>query len=425
MNSAFDRDGREIGQKLPAPSFRAVLFSALAAFLGITVLPLCTVEWFSLAALVLLFAYVVWILRLPSAVAVLLASTFGIVALTSSVALGAVFLGLIVGVGASAFLINLLPRPYLAVSVYLIAALAVLAYTGSAPLALLALATLPAAVLLAVFTKRNANRTSAILACEVGLLAVIAVAAAYWLMQRSRAYDVSVAVYVESLREEAVALLQAAKQTVLDALLQVQTANTQALTDTFAKIDDATLRALIDQLINLLPGVICIVCSIVAYEAQLFLAFAYRTVGHGDEIKPQARVFTMSIPAAVLFFVSFVLSLFSNGSLAFAVIDNLKLILFPGFFLLGIGALSQVLRRTAGGVRVALLLGGVALLCCSLSGAISLVALFGANRVILGSLEKRLYQKLVERGELDPEDLPDDQNDRDDQNDQDGNDGRD
>ena len=57
-------------------------------------------------------------------------------------------------------------------------------------------------------------------------------------------------------------------------------------------------------------------------------------------------------------------------------------------------------------MRTALMLGAFAMLCCSVGGALSLLALFGAQQVIFTAMEKKLYQKLVSMGEIDPNEDP-------------------
>lgn len=406
MNFDAQRESQSTPEALPRPSLKITLFSILALFVGVAALPLCTNEWICIASLAVLFLYVAVVLRLPSAVSLLLVSTFCIVVFTASFASGAIFLGLIVSVGAAALLLNTSKYPFAVPLVHLLAAVSVFFVTHSPVLSLTVFATLPAAFLLAIFVKRDASRTSAICAAEAGLLLVLIGVIAYFLMGECQRLGVSVNEYIDLLRADAVALLREGKQMLLESLLEIETADEKELLAAFAKIDDATMRAAVDQVINILPAMICIVCSIVAYEAHLFLGVAYRAIGWQKAMSPEARVFTMSIPAALLFFVSFILSFFSNGAMIFAVADNLKLILFPGFCLVGMGSLSRSLRQAKGGMRTALMLGAVAMLCCSVGGALSLLSLFGAQQVIFSAMEKKLYQKLVSMGAIDPNEDP-------------------
>ena len=383
---------------------KPILFSILIVFLCAALLPLSFFyEQVALIGLAVLFAYVALIVRSPLPVTLLLVTAFLAVSFTSFFAAGAFLLALIVGSGAMAFLFTVLEHAYLLLLAPVAASGLAFALLGNWQISLLAFAFLPTALFLALATKWGRGRTSAICYAEVGLLLVVVGVAVYWLHTESTRLGVGIASYIESLREM---LLQAVVQ-IRDTFAQMMRENgasEEELNTILSQLSNDYIKAQISQIFNLLPAICCVFCGIVAFEAQMLLNATYRAVGWTQVLTPEARVFTMSVPAALIYFVTFLLSIFSSSgtSIAWAVIDNLNLILVPGFCVIGVTMLALSLARSKGGARLFLTFLLAAVFCCYTVGAFSLLALFGANSILLGALRKKMMDKMNENGDNEP-----------------------
>ena len=284
-----------------------------------------------------------------------------------------------------------------------VAAVAAFAVIGSWKIALLALGFVPAALLLAVATRLGKGRTTAICFAEVGLLMLLAAVVGYFLYTQSVARGISVKEFVELLED---ALLRAAlemrdeRNGVFGELL----GSDETMAVVREQFSDEYVGVLIRQTLRLLPAVCCILCGIVAFEAQILLNGLYRSVGWKQVLTPRSMVFTMSTLAAILYFVSFLLMLIPmKNTLIPFVISNLNLILLPGFCVIGFTMLMLNFARAKGGARLVwiLLLGGV--LCCCSGGpalsllVLSLLAMFGSNSVVLGAMQRKLMDKQNEQ----------------------------
>jgi hypothetical protein len=270
-------------------------------------------------------------------------------------------------------------------------------------IALLALGFVPAALLLAVATRLGKDRTSAICFAEVGLLMLLAAVVGYFLYTQSVARGISIKEFVELLED---ALLRAAlemrdeRNGVFGELL----GSDETMAVVREQFSDEYVGVLIRQTLRLLPAVCCILCGVVAFEAQILLNGLYRSVGWKQVLTPRSMVLTMSTLAAIPYFVSFLLMLIPmKNTLIPLVISNLNLILLPGLCVIGFTMLMLNFARAKGGARLVwiLLLGGV--LCCCSGGpalsllVLSLLAMFGSNSVVLGAMQRKLMDKQNEQ----------------------------
>ena len=387
---------REEFAKIPA---RTVIFSMLIVFLCALAMPLALFyETISLLILAALFAYVAAIVKTPASVTLLLITAFAIVSLTQSFAIGALFLSLVVGTGATAFLFTAMERSYILLLLPTAACAASYAVLGDWGISLLAFAFLPAAILLAVATRLGKNRTSAICFAEGGLLLVILGVSGYLLYTYSQRAGVPIAEYVDRLREKTVLMVMESLDEAFRTLEDL--GNEEALGALAEFFSEENIRTTIDAIFNILPASCCIFCGIVAFEAQLLLNASYRTVGWKQVLTPSACVFTMSLPAAVIYFVCFVISLIAwDYNLVIAVIENLYLILLPGFCVIGVTMLMLSFARSKGNGKMIWIVFFAAFFCCCASGtAIPLLALMGANSVILGTMRQRMLEKMKQNG---------------------------
>lgn len=385
--------------ELAAPDKRPILWSILAVFLSALVIPLCSYEPLCLAVLAYLFFYVVVMVRSPLPTSVLLLTVFGAVSLSSvftyRFAVGALLLAAVVGVGASAFLLTTLERGWITLLLPFGACVVAYLITDNALLSLLAFAFLPAGILLAVATRLGKGRTTAICFAEAGLLLAVLGCVGFLLLRESREAGMALSEYIGSLRELVFETAVEFRQELQSFLNENPEMNDEMSRQLMTILTDEFFRESIRLVFNLLPAILCVLCSVIAFEGQMLLGASYRSVGWARVLTPEARIFTMSLPAAVLYFVTFVITLFGSGdSLAMAVIQNLNLILMPGFCVVGCNLLFLSLARAKGGARILFLILALALLCCNLGGGLYLLALFGANSVVLGTLGRRLKEKM-------------------------------
>lgn len=402
------------GTSLPEAKRSSKIVAALALFVASLALPLAPMnEWISLGALALLFLYVALSVRLPSAVTLLLVTAFAMTTLTSLFSVGAIVLSLVVGVACGAFLFTTLRRWYLALPIFAGAFLLTLLITGSPSMAALTLVPLPATFLLSVATVLARHRTSAICWTLFGLLLSVAVALAWVLLAECRRYGIGVTEYLAQLRGEAVNLLIRFREEYF-ALVQ-STASSEMGTEMSAELassiellqkqfDDVALTDLVAQTFNILPAIAVILCSIVAFEAQLMLNTLYRSSGLSCVVTPTARIFTMSVFSAVIYFIAFLVATFIGGDgMAMAVIRNLHLMLLPGFCVLGAQTLFAMFSHTKGAARVFWTLLVAALFCCAFGTAIQTLAFFGTYQCIMSALRNKLLQKMQESGRFPPD----------------------
>lgn len=383
--------------EFPPVGSRNITFSLAIVFLCALAIPLSAFyESVALLILIALFCYVVSLVRVPFSVFILLGTAFLTASLSQTSAAGAVALSLIVGTGALAFLLTAMETPWIPLLVPVAAGCVSYAVLGSWRIALFALAFLPAAVLLAVATRRGEGRTTAICFAAAGLLAVVAITVGWFLSTQSAARGISISEYV-SLFKDAFGKAVLDMRDEYGAILREVGWTEENISAFLEPYSDESLLALTESLASLFPAICCVACGVIAFEAQILLNGVYRSVGWKRALTLGATVFTMSPTAAVIYFVTFVLSMIPmEATVASLVIVNLNTLLFPGFLVIGFTVLMLSFSRSKGGGRSVwiLLLGG--LLCCRIDMALPLLALYGSNSVVLGGLYQKIKNKTGE-----------------------------
>ncbi len=402
MNVSQENETRNPWQdrsSVPHAKRTAVFLAALAFFFCALALPFSTSENISLAVIAVLFAYIVYVARMPVPVTLLLLTAFACVLLTGTFAAGAIFLCVTVGVCSGAFLLTALRHSYFVV--LLPVASAVIAYVilQSVEVAFFALVFLPAAILLAIATRTGQRRTTAVCYALGGLLLAVVAGLAFFVWKQSSAAGLSFYDYIESLRSQLVHLLISVREEMLvlmqenlvqegGTLTEEASAQLQTIRDT---LSDALFTDLVALLFNLLPAIIVSACSIVAYEAQALLNANYRTAGLGCVVTEAARTFTMSVASAILFMIAFVVTLFAaSDSIPVMVANNLCLMLLPGFCVVAVQSMVAFFASTRGGGRILILLL-IASMCCCTPGAIFYVlAFWGAYQCVMDAIRKKV-----------------------------------
>ena len=384
---------------LPRAKRSSVILAAVAFFFCALTLPFSTSENISLAVLAVLFAYTVYVARMPVPVTLLLLTAFTCVLLTGTFAAGAIFLCITIGVCSGAFLLTALRRPYFVLLLPVVAAVAAYAILRSVELAVICLAFLPAAILLAIATRTGQRRTTAVCFALGGLLLVVVAGLALFAWRQSTAAGLSLSDYIESLREqllqllisvreEMVALMQESLVAEGGVLTEDATAQIQTVRDT---LSDTLLSDLVALLFNLIPAIVVIVCSIVAYEAQALLNANYRTAGMGNVVTENARIFTMSVASAVLFMIACAVTLFATSdSIPVMAANNLCLMLLPGFCVISVQSMAAFFTNARGGGKALVLLLIASMCCCSPGAIFYVLAFWGAYQCVMDAVRKRV-----------------------------------
>ncbi len=430
--AALDNPWRRIDQFPRVPIIMTVL-SILAVFASSIGLAFPNNNMVGAGVLLFLFFYVAYTARTLFPILLLLCSTGVVCALGEmNYAIGACFLSLVVGSAAFAWLMTTCRNGTIAF-LPVTAGFLVAYFCGQTDLAILAFAFLPTALLMALTTWMAKRRTTVLCASAAGLVAVIALFAFVLLTRYSREAGLSISEYVTLLREQLTDSLVGVRDELI-ALYEQAGVQDEAVLEQFRTYyTRENISAMLSGAINLLPAAVCVLASIVAYEAQLLLNAAYHSAGWDAAVPLQARVLTMGLPAAILFLASGLISMLGGGtvSLFMAVVENLYLILLPGFFVLGMNAVVGFLHAMKMAGKSGFFFGLMALLCCFSTGVgLSIVPLWGAYMTISIHMHNRALQKGrgyprgVDDTDANPHSDEDDQNSNNsnDSNDSDGSD---
>ncbi len=373
------------GKMLPVLSVLALVLCSLA-------LPLCHYTWGAPLVLALLFAYTVVAMRRPGPTFALLLPALLATALSyGSLVPAALTMALIIGVGILAYLYATWKYAWIAFLIPILTLPIGYLLMGWNLLIATPLFLLPAGWLLGFAVERKTQRTRSILYAMAGLL-MAAFLLAYLILQ-SISVEAGKSI-VDFLHDGMGGLLIRFRDQLYDAFRALPGMDPAVLKDTFAPLTDAVMGELASQIVMLLPAVLCVVTSVIAYEAQyLVLGLCFYT-DKKELLTPETRTFTMSVPAAAIFMIATVLTLFLPFSLFQSVVVSLSVILTPGFLLLGVAGVVSSLRRLKGGSRTAMLLFFAALLCCMSSNILIFLALYGAYGRMMSAAEKKLYQHL-------------------------------
>ncbi len=401
---------------LPAAGLGKTLITALVCLLTAFALPLCASMPVALGILAILFAYVVWMGRMPAAISLpLFTAAFAGIFLGGFTA-GAVVLSLVVGAAALAWLLTVPKWRRLAPLLPIAGAVLSFLFVNDIRISLIGLAFLPAGLLLAVAARLCKRRSAAICFAIAGLLISVLVAAALWIYKTCGALNLDVIkAYIDSLRQLMLDFLISTRDQLLEIAQKDGGEQAQELSEQIAEVMTLeNLRTIVTQLFNLIPALVVVACSIIAFEAQSFLLAMYHNTGFSAVVTPEARVFTMSPVSAVVYTVAFVVTIFAPvTSMASAVAQTFSLILLPGFCLLGLQFFLPLLAHSRGGTRFFLIFICVAMLCCSPSNLLYILAMWGAYNILVLPLRLKMLKRMAEEG------TPDDrfQNDQDKRND--------
>lgn len=357
-------------------------------------------ETVAIVLLPLLIFYTVTVTRAPGVTFTLLALSLVASLFTVSLSGAAVTLSVIVGTGTLAFLLSARKMPYLTLLVPLLGGGLSFLLTGSWASALLSLFFLPAGALLSYATCAQRGRTSSIIWAQGGLLiSLIAIVACGVYATQGSLSAASISAALEGVRYAVLDLVNTVKTELLAELSVAAQGFSEAeikeLTDALnVALGESTVNHLISQIYGILPGIAVALCGILAYQAQLFLNLTYLKNGWKQVVTPVTCVFTMSVTSAILYLLGFtVLLLFGSYSLFVVAMQNVCIMLLPGFCVLGTWNLRFQIKAARGGGKVFWILLIAFACCCAGPSVLYIVAILGASSVILGALHRKMQEK--------------------------------
>ena len=382
----------------PTVSVPYQLVAALVCFFAAVSIPFSTSELWSFACLAVLFAFAAWMVRAPFPLILLLVSVFAAIGIGIRISVGALVLELAMGCAAFAFLFTVLRHRFLAF-LPIVAAMPVSALLLDDPRAsVLCLAFLPAALLLAAATLQAIRRTTAICFAAGGFLLVLLTLLA---LLTYRAYGTLSADVILQYIEDLWRGLYETNLQIQEQLLAGMPAQDEAVKQmqellAKARTEEAIAKGF-SAFSKLLPAYAVVVCSILAFEAQALLNAFYATAGLHCVLDRNARIFTVSLSASVLYALSFLLMLvLPEASMATAVVQNLCLILLPGLCTLGLIRLRAILSNLKGGAKTGLLVAVMLVLALAADSALFLLAMWGAYSTISSAIHFYLLKKMLE-----------------------------
>ncbi len=321
-------------------------------------------------------------------------------------AVGAMIAAACVGVCAGAYYQTVTRRYWVLPVLALAASASAYLATGDWLMAVMALAILPAAILLAVATYLGEGATYAICFATGGLLIGVMGAAILWI---AKTYGAPSAELIRELLEgwkEGFVLAQMESRAELIAMIDGQIAaageganvsSMESLKASFESVmSDAMIRQSMNAIFDMLPATIFLVCAIPAYLSQRLLNAAYNTSGLRAVVTLESETFTVSLTAAVLYVAALAISLLPTGGNGFLslVAANLSFMLMPALLIIGVRAFRQQLRLRGKSSRRGAWIVLIGFLLVAATGALYLGAFFGAYVRIMQAIGKKLKDKM-------------------------------
>ena len=389
--------------EIPYPKTVTLIPIAMMYLLSALVPVFFGIEIFSVIALIGLVAGVFYLVRIPRVLLPILLISLIPVLLFQSFSLSALMLSVIVGVACGAYLITATKSPWRLLVLPAIAWTVVFVITRDAVISCLALATLPAILALSVSTLTDQRRTASVCYTLFGLLLSVLVIFGVYL----------ITVYGSADRDVIVEHFANQRKWIVDTFMEWK-AETLALmaeqglqeNPLYQMTEKTMTRELFDGLVaavyNILPALVTICCSVAAFEAQSMLCGAYFSTGMKKMLTPSSIAFTMSLVSAILYLVGFFITLFIPGEgMLFAAVENLYLMLLPGFWLVGYSAMSYRIRSAKGKSKLFYIVLIVLIISCNpallLVALIMLLPLIGANSVVLAEIGIRMMKRMQDK----------------------------
>ena len=394
-------------EQLPALNKLDIVLALAAIFVCALGVALYAYEQIAFFILLLLFAYTAMTMRSLGATSVILLTAVAASVMLFSLSGAAFVLSLVVGTGTLAWLTTTQKYPYLIPICLVLAFVLAGLITESLTDALLTLSFVPSGLLLALATVTHQRRTTAICYAVGGFLITLFVLLAVFLMKTCGTLEIGVIKeYIAGLQKglgDGMVYVRDEFLKYMETTLAAEAYNAEEISEMITQLRDSVnvsiLTSVAATVFSILPAVAVMICSILGFEAQMLLNATYFRTGWKRVLTPQSVMFTMSLPAAIIYSVSFFVTLFfGGGSLIGAAMQNLCLILLPGFCVMGWGALLGTLKRSRGGAKILWLIFFALLICFSGAMSLFLLALWGSNAVIMAALHLYLLRRMSDGG---------------------------
>ena len=268
---------------------------------------------------------------------------------TGSIQLTAALGGLLFAIGEGSFLLAVLPRKRLVwfPMIAIIAYAAALAFTRDPVGAASALIPFPPMLVLALSTRRAAEKedgpTRVGVICATALAFGVSIAAwtalGLYIQLGTLAPDALMG-FLEELR---VALIESITSAEIPEGLAPEMA---AQLEEMLTYDNA--RNTVNSVFNLLPALFVVFVNIISAVVQMMQHATLRTFGYGDSVSDRVRAFGMSLISCIIFLIAYLVVFLENSNastLTGTIAQNIYVILLPGL------ALAGVIRIMGGLVR--------------------------------------------------------------------------
>lgn len=244
-------------------------------------------------------------------------------------------------------------------------------------LSLFAFAILIPAFFFALSTKQKMGLTASVAICG-GLLSAMAVTILVYRMQYLYG-----SIDLKSLSLAADSFIDAFMYYVKLAMVEVYELEITSAIHT-------ELLGIAESFVNLSPGLV-IACGLtLAYFSHNVRKNLFYSYGLDEYLSPEATLLTVSVPAAVIFLIAYLLSFATSAegglSLVAIVGNNVAIMLIPCLILKGFTALKAIPLRL--GFLGLLISGGIIIFILSSPSAPSLLALVGAFFVLIVSIDR-------------------------------------
>ena len=320
-------------------------------------------------------------------------------------ALGALAAAACVGVAAGSFFQTVTGRFYVLIFAGATAAVVVYLTTDSLPMAAMALALLPAVLLLSVATKLGEGCTTAICYAAAGLLLSCGIGAAVWLWRTQGSLQrETVGAVIEGWKSFFIEKQIASRHELLNMLEELKQTSGELTPEMLRYIDslkeqvlnmmgDATVHNAVQQTFSMLPAIAVVICTVLSFLAQRMLNGCYLTSGMDEVITLESEYLTVSLPAAVLYLLSTMAVAFTESfSVVSVTACNLCVVLLPALCLEALRAAKRFFRPNALRRRPILWLL-LLLLLVSTSGIAYLIAGIGACDRICRPIRRLLRER--------------------------------
>jgi len=364
--------------------------------------------WLGLA-IAALVAYAVIAVKNIGAIIQLILVAVVATSFTFSPAIGASALALMLGAGTLAWLFVTLPKYKWAPAILLVLCYGLGFLVTSNPISpLLALAFLPAAILLAWAHLRDIGRTNTVLHAVIGFVVsfLAALCVILWRAYGTVNYDILMR-FIGDIKQQFVTVgLEAGK--MLWELMETAAAQATLPADSMEQIresyalafSESNLRVLADTIVGLSPALVIVPVLIMSYLSDVVLLRKYYNTEWRSRMTPASCSLTIGPATGVIYFVCFIIVMFASKQTVFTMaIFNMCLILTPGLCLTGFNVLLGNVYRARGWMRTATVLFLISAICCMGTTSFYFAALWGAYATITAALHQKIMQKMKDQNE--------------------------